>query len=317
MTNKLICGALLVAPLMVFAAEKENKHLRIHCDVNKTIICTDAVQNKGLEEAANGILSEFTFHNWDGKNTQSYYAFVTAVLAKDHPELPQASDEFKKKRGESLKEFPRFLEMFPKVLERYCADKEKIMTVLKEEKTVIFPSFFKLIAWLNTHYKDNYAIYLRTFGTDLPEIMPLIEKKSDLRFVDCGQFEGSMLSFAAQRAGLFSPTSYLDFFKATKQSYGIKDDYAHWKSKGFQSEGGKPFPVGLNAEDIDIFFDDNADDPVKPIICPVDSEGKLLNTAELIKKGIIVAVNPKEAILDEDYFIKKYRQELHKHPNRN
>lgn len=302
--NQLIVFGFIFSNFMGFAFEVPTKKMiRVHCDVNKTIICTDAVQGKGLEETVNGILSEFTFHNWDGSTHQSYYAFVTAALTKAHPELSQASDEFKKKRGESLKEFPRFLEMFPKVLTQYNADKERMKALLDTQETVIFPSFYKLIAWLNTHHKDRYSLYLRTYGTDLPKVMHLIEKTTDLVFADLGKFE--------QRK-LFWPLhdSYLDFFKKTKQSYGIQDDFDYWKSKGFQSEGGKPFPIGLNSDDVEIFFDDNADDSVKPIICPVDSEGKLLNTAELIKKGIIVAVNPKEAILDEDYFIKLVQKRI-------
>lgn len=301
---------LIFSSFILNACELQSPFLRVHCDVNKTIICTDAVQGKGLEETVNGILSEFTFHSWDGANTQSYYAFVTAVLAKEQPELSKASEEFKKKREAVLKEFPQFLEMFPAQRDQYQADRNKMMAVLNAEKTVIFPSFYKLITWLNTNYKEKHAVYLRTFGKDLPEIRPLIEKKSDLEFVDSGEFKAGLLSMGVQRSGLFAPNHYLDFFKATIGSYCIKDDYDHWKSKGFQAEGGKPFPIGLNKEDIEIFFDDNADDAVKPIVCPVDSEGKMLDTAELLKKGIIVAVNPKEAILDEDYFVKKLQARI-------
>lgn len=303
-------GYVVFSSFILNAAELQKPFLRVHCDVNKTIICTDAVQGKGLEETVNGILSEFTFHNWDGTNTQSYYAFVTAVLAKEHPELSKASEAFKKKREAVLKEFPQFLEMFPTQRDQYHADRNKMMAVLNAEKTVIFPSFYKLITWLNTHYKNNHAVYLRTFGKDLPEIRPLIEKKSDLKFVDSGELKAGLVSMAAQRSGIFQPSHYSNFFKVTHESYCIKDDYDHWKSKGFQAEGGKPFPIGLNSQDIEIFFDDNADDAVKPIVCPVNPEGQMLDTNQLLKNGTIVPVNPKEAILDEDYFIKKLQARL-------
>lgn len=183
-----------------------------------------------------------------------------------------------------------------------------MLALLSKEETVIFPSFFKLLAWLNVHYHDSHSVYLRTFGHDLPEVMPKIVLNSHVDFADLGQFKGRTLSFP--KTLRFSNTVALDFFKNSFRSYGIRDDYEYWKSKGFQAEGGKPFPVGLKENDIEIFFDDNADDMVKPIICPTDSEGNLLDTAQLLHKGIIVAVNPKEAILDEDYFIKKLQTRI-------
>ena len=59
-----------------------------------------------------------------------------------------------------------------------------------------------------------------------------------------------------------------------------------------------------------IFFDDNANDQDKPIIQPIDPDGKLLSTEKLLKLGNIVAVNSKQAILDKDYFIKKIKAVL-------
>lgn len=87
----------LIFPFMLRGCELRTPMLRVHCDVNKTIICTDAVQGKGLEETVNGILAEFTFDKWDGHTQQSYYAFVTAQLARNNPELSQTNEEFKKK----------------------------------------------------------------------------------------------------------------------------------------------------------------------------------------------------------------------------
>lgn len=287
----------------IFPCQMQSKKMiRVHCDVNKTLICTDAVQGKDLEEMINGILAEFTFYKWDGKNIQSYYAFVSAKLLRENSDSFLASEKFKKLRRELLKGFPQYLERYPELQSSYQATKDKMTALLSSEEMVIFPSFIKLIGWLNTCHKDHYTIYLRTFGQDLPKVMSLIEKRTELKFAAQGEFNGRALSLAEE--------SYLDFFRNSKNNYGIKDDFEYWKSKGFQAEGGKPFPVGLNAEDIEILLDDNADDEVKPIICPVNSEGKLLNTAELLKKGIIVAVNPMEAILDEDYFIKKVQARI-------
>lgn len=305
---KLQYSLFLSLPFSLFALELEKPMLRVHCDVNKTIICTDAVQGKGLEETVNGILAEFTFDKWDGNTHQSYYAFATKQLMASHPDLSPATEEFKKARGQLLKGFSSFLEKFPKMLAAYNNDKARMMEILSTEETVIFPSFLKMIGWLNTHYKERFALYLRTFGTDLPEIMPKIEEKTDLEFADLGSFNGR--SFSSPKSLRFNNTDALDLFRNSRCNYGIRDDYSYWKSKGFKAEGGKPFPVGLNANEVEIFFDDNADDGVKPIVCPVSSTGQLLDTQELLGKGIIIAVNPKEAILDEDYFIKKVQARL-------
>ncbi len=260
----------------------------------------DAVQGKGLEETVNGILAEFTFEKWDGLGTQSYYSFITEKLAFENPHLSRASEQFKKMRTELLKGFAEYLKAFPELLTQYQSDKAQMIRLLSSQEMVIFPSFFKVINWLNTHYSNRYAIYLRTFGTDLPEVVPAIQAQAELQFAGIGEFKGCDLSLAP-----IGQT--LEFFKNPQLlNYAIRDDYAYWKSKGFQAVGGKLFPVELSdVADIHIFFDDNANDPDKPIICPVSFDGALQDTQDLLNKGIIVAVNPKEAILDEDYFIKK------------
>jgi hypothetical protein len=275
-----------------FEKERSKPIIRVHCDVNKTIICTDSVKKDvNVAGTVNGILTEFTFAKWDGHNNCSYHAFVTEKIARENPELSRISDTFKQKRLELLKNFPHFLQDFPELLAKYENDKKRMMEILSLEKMVIFPSFFKLISWLNEHYKNQYAIYLRTFGTDLPEVMADIAKKSDLKFAGIVGFKERNLP------------SYIELFRSSHLlSYGIQDNYDYWKSKGFQADGGKPFPV--DEKEIDIFYDDNANDLDKPIICPISSEQKILDTQELLKQGIIVAVNPKEAILNEDYFVK-------------
>jgi hypothetical protein len=293
---------LLALPVCVNACELEQPNLRVYCDVNKTIILTDKVQGKELEDTLKAVQAEFTFHTWDGHTNQSYYEMVTAKLTKENPTLLQTTDEFKKKRGELLKDFPNYLKKFPELFAQYQNDRARMMEIVGSDKLVIFPSFIKLIAWLNLQYKGHYALYLRTFGTDLPEVRSKIENQTDLKFEGLGEFKGRTLSLAS---------SYMEFFSNPKLGhYGIRDDFNYWKSTGYQAKGGKLFPVGLNKKDIEIFFDDNADDAVKPIICPVDSKESIIDTNELLKKGIIVAVNPQQAILDEDYFINALKRRI-------
>ncbi len=289
---------LLLCSQILSASEKQ---LRLHFDINKTIIAMDAVQGKGLEETINGILAEFTFAQWDGANEQSYYAYITDLLAAQYPQLSRADEAFKAHRAVLLREFPIFLQQYPMLLANYEYDKSRMLDILDKDEIVIFPSFFKAIVWLEAHYPHKYAIYLRTFGQDLPEVVPAVEHATSLRFAGQGIFQGTRLSLVEREDML-----YEFFVGASVQHYAIQDDYAYWKSRGFRAVGGKLFPLDpTHPRIVSIFFDDNANDPDKPIICPIGQHDELYDTLELLKTGHIVAVNPKEAILDEDYFIKK------------
>ena len=136
-------------------------------DINETIIAEDAVQGQGLSAIIPSISAEFTEAKWDGKNKQSYYAYITDQLAKQHPQLSRADETFKNKRSELLKEFPTHLKQHhPRLLVRYEQEKAQMLKVLSGKGMVIFPSFYKTIHWLNHHYPNKYTLYLRSFGED-------------------------------------------------------------------------------------------------------------------------------------------------------
>jgi|SRR3989339_877320 len=301
MYKQVIFIVVLAQQLILANQDNSEKELRLHFDINKTIIAMDTVQGKGLEETINGILAEFTFAKWDGNHEQSYYAYITDRLAEQNPELSRSDEKFKTKRAVLLKDFSLYLKQYPALLMQYQDDKSCMLKILGDGEMVIFPSFFKVIAWLDIHYPNKYAIYLRTFGQDLPEVVPAIEKITSLRFAGQGEFQEKNLSLLGKEETLH------DFFNGKNaQHYAIRDDYTYWKSQGFQAIGGKPFPLDIdNSNVISIFFDDNANDPDKPIIYPIGLDNRLEDIAELLKNGNVVAVNPKQAILDEDYFIKR------------
>ena len=95
------------------------QELHLHFDINKTIVATDAVQNKDLAMTVNEIIAQCTFEKWNGKDLQSYYAFLTDLIAAEHPQLSRANKEFKQIRIERLKQFPDFLKNYPELLARY------------------------------------------------------------------------------------------------------------------------------------------------------------------------------------------------------
>jgi len=295
--------ALTITLLISWTAHgMQKKHLRIHFDINKTIIATDAVQDKNLESTINGIIAECMEAAWDSKHTQSYYAYATAQVAQENPSLAKTDETFKKKRSERLEQFVTHLQQYPTHLKQYEDDKASMMRILQGEGLVIFPSFYKTLAWLETEYPQQYSIYLRTFGTDLPKVVPAIQKNTTLQFAN----QNANLTEVISRAALLSTIS-----SAHTSHWAIRDDYGYWKSKTFQAVGGKPFSIDLNnPHHVSMFFDDNANDQDKPIIYPFSANGDLEDTNELLKTGHIVAVNPKEAILDENYFINKIKAVL-------
>jgi len=291
--------------------------LVLHFDVNKTLIATDLVQNKDLETILNCILAEFTHATWDGVTEESYYSYVTAQIAHEHPNFSRSSELFKIERTRRIAEFPHYLKNnHPQLYQHYKEELSALLQILSKEPITIFPSFFKLIAWLNAGpYNNNYSIHLRTFGKDLPEIVPLIEQYSTLKFTAYGVFKGTQLHLYHPNAIMTYDTHYelYQLFSESNKHYAIQDDYLQWKSNNFQAEGGKPFPFDKKAATITLFFDDNANDPDKPIICPIELQEGVAHTVDLIEAGLIIVVNPKEAILNEKYFIEKVQSALVSH----
>lgn len=154
----------------------------------------DAVQCKGLKETINNILAEFTFAAWDGNHEQFYYAYTTDQLAAQNPKLSRADKKFTAQIGILLQEFPIVLKKYPRLLAQHEQNTTRMLEILDKEELVIFPSFFKAIAWLEQNYPNQYALYLSTFGQDLPEVIPAIEQATPLKFAGHGKFEGINLS---------------------------------------------------------------------------------------------------------------------------
>lgn len=311
----------------IVSMEAPEKSVVLHFDVNKTLIALDLVQGKTLEDTVNGILAESTDFKWDGTKKQSYYTYISDQIAQEQPQLNRTSEEFKKERNVRLKNFPKYLEKNNPLLNKlYHYEKKRLLKVLNKEKMVIFPSFFNLIEWLNTSkYKDNYSLHLRTFGTDLPDIIPLIEQKAKLQFTARGGFKGQTLRMFKDTLGRdaqedeknitaqYTSSQLQPFFNSVGKNYAIHDDYNYWKSKDFTADGGKLFPIEVNNPTVtSIFFDDNANDQEKPIIYPMKPDGTLEDTQKLIKLGNIVPVDPKEAILNPYYFTKHVETALQK-----
>ncbi len=299
----IIAFALFVQQVVhVVAADIGEEKIVINVDINKTIIALDTAQNKDVPTTINEILADGTYHKWDSSKEQSYANFVMDNIARTHPNLPRGSDQMKKKKHAIIEQFPKYLtEFHPDLYRQYKENFNKMIEILSHQEMVIFPSFYKFITWLETEHAGKYSIYLRTFGKDLAEVINLLESRSTLKFTAFGKrdqdtfiIEGSSKQAIPMTELIFMPGHY-----------GIQDDYNFWKENQFQAKGGKLFIIG---DKTTIFFDDNADGTAdnRWIISPM-KDGVLQDTLKLIEQGLIVPVNTKDAIVDENYFIDKVK----------
>jgi len=281
--------------------------LLLHFDVNQTIIAIDSAQDKNIEDSINMILASFTYEQWEGSpNKQSYARYIADKIMQENPLLHPNDPAFMHIKNEFIKNYPHYLEKYPSILGIYAQEKTLMLKNLSMYEMGIFPSFFKVISWLNTHFPNNYTIYLRTFGKDLREIVPALEKQSTLRFAAQTECLKDALLSMRKNTQLFELCTNIPH-----KHFAIRDDYFYWKAHEFKIQGGKPFPIDLtNPYIISMFFDDNAGNRFRSIICPIGINGEIIDPQELIKKGNIVVVNSKQAILDEDYFINKIKAML-------
>jgi hypothetical protein len=288
----------------------KTKNLYLHFDINKTIIAIDLVQNKDLETTLNGVLAEFTYNTWDSSNIfQSYYKYVTTQVSQDNPHLERHDQKFKELRSQVINNYATYLEKNYKDLHvKYLFEKEQLKIILtnkqekEKESLIIFPSFYKVLTWLNENYFNKYAIHLRTFGKDREDVVKSLSKLSNIKFKNTGVFTKEDLLLDNNK--VITKENIFDFFNNKNlDNYAIQDDFKYWESLKFNKEGGKPFPINKENKDIYMFFDDNIGDPDRTIVKPIDENCNVLDINDLIKSNNIICVNTKDAILDENYFI--------------
>lgn len=342
-------GVMPPAYLSFDSSQHEGTILDISFDLNKTIMASDFAQGKDLEETCNGILAEFTYALWDGKQKQSYYEYITDRIAQDHPTLELSGKEVKKLRAEQLRDFPAYLKQhWPDKFIQYEQELAAMKAKVGDNPTALFPSFYKAIAWLEEHFPGRYVIRLRTFGKDLPTTIESIHAHTPIKITEQGAFKNGQLIIGGQ------PTPLQEFFtKPDLHHCAIQDDFNYWDSHKSQACGGKVFI--LNRDRMCMFIDDNAGDKRKPIVNPIEiskgqrdivlsgcahklerkkdadisdsqelnqeerelnkkiAEDKKILTAALMKTGNIVSSNPKKAMLKDEYFIKKICKALANH----
>jgi hypothetical protein len=299
------------------------KRIVLYFDINQTIIAGGVVEKRDFEQTIAGIFAKDIVAAWDGAKQQSYWEYLQDQIAEDMPTISRAGSLFKKERKKRLLDFPQKLKTrYPDLYKRYQHERRIMLTTLSEAhgdsvESAIFPSFFKLISWLEES-GYSYAINLRSFGKDLPFIVPVIEDNSPLRFKGYGTFVGRTLNIVGRSPDSSEIKSYKTpaeiynlFTQPPLASYAIEDSAEYWKAYCHQSAGGKLFPIDLQDPNIlTMFFDDIVSEVDRGVLYPVKPNGDPENVKRLTELGYIVHANTKEAILDSNYYINKVKERL-------
>lgn len=304
--------ALLTSMMMTLNLSADSiPHLILNFDVNKTLIASDKIENKTLEDVMNEMLSRKYSACWDDTilEPMTFDNYVRTIM------MPGEEHDIKLKMARlvPLTHFIDFLAehkhpLYPAVL----ADFNRIIETL--EGAYIFPSFFHLIEQLDQR-GITYTLFLRSFGREVFEVKNAINTQFDEFFQHEGMFRSGVLHVKG-REPVDTPDEIYGFF-SSKQNAAIHDDWHYWVEGEMHAEYGKPLYIDLKDQNtLTLFFDDNIkiDSFEKNIIGPINSStGEPLSISTLLESKQMIFVDTIEAILNKNYFVEKIEEALGEH----
>ncbi len=287
-------------------------HLVLNFDINKTLIASDKVGNKLVDDVINELLAEKYIALWDPSQLEemSFNDYVNKILIPG----PKNDSELRRQRQCYLQHFLDYLCVNNSPLyELAFSDYEAALKVLKTSQGEIFPSFYRLIEKLNEQ-QISYSIILRSFGLELFDVKQEINSFHEGLIGRTAEFKEGKL--------------YLDSGEIIEEGYeiyctlrsighiAIHDDWNYWNLHGFAAHQGKPFYVDQeDSETLSIFFDDNIDeaDSINNIISSLNANtNKSIPVEEIVELGLAVRVDTLEAILNDNYFIERVEEIVEK-----
>jgi len=178
---------------------------------------------------------------------------------------------------------------------------DRAMRAIEALKLAVFPSFFKLI-----HYLDEsgfrYTILFRTFGPDAPETANELNQELGDEFI---------AEFHTIRKGAIDGKEELyGYILKSNNHFAVQDDWKVWYQNNEEGAYGKYFPIDRKDRTrLSLFFDDNAridlDRAERNAVRPYDAAtGEKLSVIKLVDERRVFPVSTLEALCDEDYFIK-------------
>jgi hypothetical protein len=270
--------------------------LILHFDVNKTIVCFDRAQNLTVEQTLSLLFAEQISSVWHSDYPpMTYKRYVRKHLIKGS----ELDVTIKKQRHTKYQELWQNLKRSaPHAFEEHLSAFQQAREVLLSHS--IFPSFLNLLTYLSANQID-FSLILRTFGTDLEEVIAELAKYyPQIQFIR-GKFHHQQLHIQGH---IFEDIKDIQQLFLTSHC-AIQDDHHYWHSHHQEKfAGAKPFPFQLDHQAISMFFDDNLEQ--KQIVQVIDLN--LPTTTEidlntLIQQGLLIPVRTLAAISNENYFI--------------
>lgn len=309
--KKLILRAFLFL-IIISSFLNATPHLILNFDINKTIIATDTVNNKTVEETLNELLALTYWDCWDStiQNPISFANYVKEYLVPGYDHNPQI---------QSLRRLhlSHFLDYLKKNSHPYyeVAHKEyqEALVSLKESKTQVFPSFYLLLDHLDKN-QISYTIIFRSFGNEISLVTNEVNNTYKTMFHRTAKFREGKLGFDDAETWIESPQEiYQALLKHTHLA--IHDDWFYWNKHDRSASKGKPFLIERDDPAVlSIFFDDNICNHTETnIITPYDvAKKEFIPINELIESGHAICVDTLQAINNKNYFIDLLHQTLEK-----
>lgn len=294
--------------------------LLLNFDVNKTLVLKDSSKGMNGDEMLISILADEAVDRWDDTHDpMSYKDYVHTIL------LPgdKSNQALKKQREEVIRHFLEWLEekRHP-TRERVLALRDRIKEKFTDPHTqqikfAVFGSFFALLKKLREN-NIRFVLILRTFGNDLKDVAEEVSNHpSGVKFTRWGKFSHKQLQLEESESIVKAKKIFKTFLNS-QEHFAIQDNWKEWNSDQERARSGKPFIYDASGRwhdicNLSIFFDDNfSAEEERDILNPIEIAETAVSSKEL-KDRLLFKVNPVQAILEDDYYIKLVNQSLSKH----
>ena len=290
----------------------QNPTLVLNFDLNGTLLATDEAGGKSEECMLSSLIAKRTRGNWtnlsDSKENEDHYITYYEYLKSIEPTGNLSATEksmLKKQRTQKLCDFVQDYDA--QFGGQMLPDLQAMTASLASQRTMVFNSFFRLLEFLNQSDRP-YHIVLRTFGTDLPTVVPALEHELGVAFIRA-EFENDALKIF-DSSGDILITDYVEIERILNETpyLAVRDDFPPWNAHREDWHYGKKFFIPSNANTLGLFFDDNIE--------PGQSNTNIVQPIKVIDSGTIEQIDPaalfdtqlfrvdtESAIIDPNYFV--------------
>lgn len=322
-----------VQPLIPALQQKRRK-LILHLDLNNTILVSDTATGQGLREALNSYLSTVVWGQIGNTGEWELISDQTSVKPPSQDAINYCT-QFGRDGSFSDSKIGRvFKEVFTRHmgLLQWQGKADDLFTQREDGQLYhwILPSFFHLLSTLHQQGRP-FSIILRTFGTDLPNVLqsvhaalagkhPQFPQLQELPLsveltpgkIRCNKRETVLTRGTTRVSTKGKERNIYDYFTAMSGIGGFQDHFDWWARNSFTSSGGKPLWIDPNdCNNLHIIIDDNirlteTDTIVNSRVLLDNGKGRKASrnapTSELYDI-CLVQTDLLRAIAEKDYFL--------------